>query len=43
LRRLSEVIDAALAAGLAFEQRVAMPANNLMLVFRRGDALPANP
>ena len=36
LRRLSDVVAEADAAGLRFEQRVAMPANNLMLVFRRG-------
>jgi len=34
LRRLSAVIAEADAAGLRFEQRVAMPANNLLLVFR---------
>ena len=34
LRRLSAVIAEADAAGLRFEQRVAMPANNLVLVFR---------
>lgn len=34
LRRLSAVIAEADAAGLRFEQRVAMPANNLMLAFR---------
>jgi SAM-dependent methyltransferase len=34
LRRLSAVIAEADAVGLRFEQRVAMPANNLMLVFR---------
>lgn len=35
LRRLSDAVAQADAAGLRFEQRVAMPANNLMLVFRR--------
>lgn len=35
LRTLSAVVQAAAAAGLAFEQRTAMPANNLLLVFRR--------
>ena len=35
LRRLSDVVVQADAAGLRFEQRVAMPANNLMLVFRQ--------
>lgn len=34
LRRLSAVIAEADAVGLRFEQRVAMPANNLMLLFR---------
>lgn len=34
LRRLSDVSAQADAAGLRFEQRIAMPANNLMLVFR---------
>lgn len=34
LRRLSAVIAEADAAGLRFEQRVSMPANNLVLVFR---------
>jgi len=34
LRRLSSVVAEADAVGLRFEQRVAMPANNLMLVFR---------
>ncbi len=35
LRRLSQVTDAASRAGLAFEQRWELPANNLMLAFRR--------
>lgn len=34
LRRLEDVIVAARDAGLAFEQRLAMPANNALLVFR---------
>jgi len=34
LRRLSAVVAEADAAGLRFEQRIAMPANNLMLLFR---------
>jgi SAM-dependent methyltransferase len=34
LRRLADVVDKARAAGLAFEQEMAMPANNLLLVFR---------
>lgn len=38
LRRLANVVATAQAAGLAFEQRVSMPANNLVLVFRRGAA-----
>lgn len=38
LRLLSEVIAQAQAAGLAFEERVPMPANNLVLVFRRPGA-----
>ena len=36
LRRLDAVVGEAARAGLAFEERIAMPANNLMLVFRRG-------
>jgi hypothetical protein len=35
LRRVADVADAAHAAGLRLEERIAMPANNLMLVFRR--------
>lgn len=35
LRRLADVADAAAAAGLRLDQRIDMPANNLMLVFRR--------
>ena len=35
LRRLGEVIAESERAGLAFERRVDMPANNLLLVFRR--------
>ena len=34
LRRLTSVIDEANAVGLRFEQRIAMPSNNLILVFR---------
>jgi hypothetical protein len=34
LRRLADVVDAAERAGLTFERRFDMPANNLMLVFR---------
>lgn len=33
LRRLSDVRAAAATAGLRFDERIAMPANNLMLVF----------
>ena len=36
LRRLAAVVDEAARAGLAFEERIGMPANNFMLVFRRG-------
>jgi len=36
LRRLADVVDKAQSAGLAFEQRFDLPANNLALVFRRG-------
>lgn len=35
VRRLAEVEREAVAAGLALDERVAMPANNLTLVFRR--------
>jgi hypothetical protein len=35
LRALGEVIREAEAAGLVFDERVAMPANNLAVVFRR--------
>ncbi len=35
LRRLDDVKAAAAAAGLAFAERRSMPANNLMLLFRR--------
>jgi SAM-dependent methyltransferase len=35
LRRLADVVAAASRAGLAFERRFDMPANNLTLVFRR--------
>ena len=34
LRRLAVVVDEAERAGLVFERRFDMPANNLMLVFR---------
>ena len=41
LRTLSAVTEAAQAAGLAFERRWNMPANNLMLAFRKpADAEP---
>ena len=36
LRRLGEVALAAQAAGLRLRERIAMPANNLLLVFARG-------
>lgn len=42
LRRLGDVQAQAARAGLVFEERVAMPANNLVLVWRR-DATPAEP
>ncbi|MGL5837896.1 MAG: DUF938 domain-containing protein [Sphingorhabdus sp.] len=35
LRLLDDVVELAAANGLAFENRIAMPANNLSLVFRR--------
>jgi SAM-dependent methyltransferase len=35
LRLLDEVVAAAAAQGLVFERRVAMPANNLIMAFRR--------
>jgi Protein of unknown function (DUF938) len=38
LRRLGDVAGEALAAGWHLAERVAMPANNLLLVFRRGTA-----
>jgi len=38
LRRLAAVAEEAQRAGLALEQRFAMPANNLMAVFRRARA-----
>jgi hypothetical protein len=39
LRRLADVADAARKAGLRLQDSVAMPANNLLLVFMRaGDA-----
>ncbi len=38
LRRREDVVAAAEAAGLGLVQRVAMPANNLVLLFRRGVA-----
>lgn len=40
LRSLAAVIEAATDAGLRFDRRVAMPANNLMLVFRRAARPP---
>jgi hypothetical protein len=41
LRELADVVQQAQAAGLAFERRVAMPANNLTLLFRRMAAAPS--
>jgi hypothetical protein len=38
VRRLSAVAAEAAAAGLSLRERVAMPANNLVLVFGRGAA-----
>ena len=38
LRHLAAVVDEAGHVGLALERRLDMPANNLMLVFRRGAA-----
>jgi hypothetical protein len=35
VRRLSDVVAAAAAAGLALQQRIEMPANNLLLVWAR--------
>jgi len=44
LRRLGDVLAEAARAGLVFEERVAMPANNLMLVWRReAVSAPAQP
>lgn len=37
LRRLEDVVAAADAAGLIFDCLIAMPANNLSLLFRRRD------
>ena len=37
LRWLGDVVREAQRVGLVFEQRVAMPSNNLLLVFRRGE------
>jgi Protein of unknown function (DUF938) len=36
LRRLADVLQEAHAAGLDLRERIAMPANNLLLVFERG-------
>jgi len=40
VRDLDDVIEAARAQGLAFEERVAMPANNQTLIFRRVRVMP---
>lgn len=40
LRRLGEVQRVAREAGLEFERRVAMPANNLMLIWHRPETKP---
>jgi hypothetical protein len=40
LRRREAVEAEAVAAGLALRERVAMPANNLMLLFERAQPLP---
>jgi len=37
LRRLADVLPQAAAAGLALRKRLALPANNLLLVLARGD------
>jgi hypothetical protein len=36
LRRLADVVHEAQAVGLDLRERIAMPANNLLLVFERG-------
>ncbi len=41
LRRLADVLDQAQAVGLGLRERVAMPANNLLLVFGRAALTPA--
>jgi hypothetical protein len=40
IRRLADVVAQAGAAGLRLRERVAMPANNLMLVFERDEETP---
>jgi hypothetical protein len=40
IRRLEDVVAQAHDAGLRLRERVAMPANNLMLVFERDEPLP---
>lgn len=42
IRRLHDVVAQAQAAGLRLREQVAMPANNLTLVFERRSPLPAN-
>lgn len=41
LRRLDDVLHAAAAHGLTFDELIEMPANNVMVVLRRGEAGPA--
>lgn len=41
VRRLQQVIEVAEAAGLRLHERITMPANNLMLVFKRAGAASA--
>lgn len=40
VRRLNQVVEVAGTQGFALEERIAMPANNLMLCFRRQDRAP---
>lgn len=43
IRSLHEVTQQAILAGLRLSARVAMPANNLLLVFKRGEGVEAAP